>query len=265
MDSFIRFEQVTKIFYPQRSISDVIRGAVFRVPPVIALSDISVRIPQGCIIGLLGPNGAGKTTLLKTIATLLLPDRGSIFVQGHEVGVDDHYIKSLVGFASNDEQGFYGRLTGQQNIEFFARLYNLSGKRIHQRVVELTALLNIDYADRRFDTYSTGMKRKYALMRALMHDPAILLLDEPTKSLDYTAAAELRALMKQYSSTGKTIVCAMHTLEEAETLCDLFLMIYRGRIIGWGTKEALQKQAGDAALKTLVDLYIKLIPSKKKP
>ena len=162
--------------------------------PVQALKDISLEFYQGKITGILGPNGAGKTTLLKCISTLILPDNGEIFVSGYNVQTHDNEIKSMIGFVSAEERSFYWRLTGLQNLQFYACLYGLDKEKTSARIEYLFKFFRIDYENKRFDSYSTGMKRKFSLMRALLHDPQILLLDEPTKSLDYSTALELKNL-----------------------------------------------------------------------
>lgn len=203
-----------------------------------ALSYIDLELEKGRSLALLGPNGAGKTTLLKIISTLILSDEGKVMVGGYSVGEDDEKIKNLIGLVTAEERSFYWRLSGRQNLAFFASLYDLDRKQARSRINELLEFFKIDYADRRFDSYSTGMKRKFALIRALLHNPEILLLDEPTKSLDYNSTQEVRELIKKLIRIGKTIIFATHNMEEAQDLCDLFVILHKGRIYGSGTPSA---------------------------
>ncbi|KPK96869.1 MAG: hypothetical protein AMJ95_11965 [Omnitrophica WOR_2 bacterium SM23_72] len=213
-----------------------------RGDPVHALKDISFSLPGGQVLGILGPNGAGKTTLLKIIATLILPDHGAVTVNGLTLGKNDEKIKACVGLALDEERSFYWRLTGRQNLEFFGTLYGLNKIKLRPRINELLELFEIEYADKRFDSYSTGMKRRMALMRAILHDPALLLLDEPTKSLDFTSGLNLRNFIKEklVRSQGKTVIFTTHVMEEALDFADFFMVLNQGRLCGWGTLEELR-------------------------
>src|SRR5438876_9730112 len=158
-------------------------------PPAEALRDVSFQIREGEIFGLIGPNGAGKTTLTKIIATLIQPTSGEVTVRGNDTVRHDVQVRRNVGLASAEERSFYWRLTAEQNLLFFARLYGLNGRQAKQRISEVFALLQIqDLARRRFAEFSTGNKQRLALARAMLANPPILLLDEPTRSLDPIAA-----------------------------------------------------------------------------
>ncbi len=209
-----------------------------------ALSDINLSIDQGERVALLGANGAGKTTLLKILSTATIPDTGTVTVNDFVLGKNDNIIKSLIGFVANEDRSFYWRLTGRQNLEFFAALYGLSLPQATSRIDELFGSFHIDYANKRFDAYSTGMKRKFALMRALIHDPRILLLDEPTKSLDHSSSMEFREYILDHAHAQRTILMATHDFEEAEHLCDRFIILHHGCILGQGTLKDLQQQTG---------------------
>lgn len=219
-----------------------------------ALRDINLTVKKGECVALLGPNGAGKTTLLKMISTLILPDSGTITVGGNLTGRNDEKIKSLIGLTMPEERSFYWRLTGRQNLECFAALYGLSSTNTRKKLRHLFNFFKVDYADRRFDAYSSGMKRKINLIRALLHDPEILLLDEPTKSLDYDSCCEMQEFIQQQSKCGKTIILATHAIPEAETSCTTFMILNKGKILGTGTKDALQKICNSAS-RHLSDIY----------
>ena len=253
----LEVEKLTKIFYPALSFTDLAKFNFGRKKPVTALNNISFSLNKGKILGILGPNGAGKTTLLKIISSLIVPDKGEITLGQYTAGKNDNEIKSIIGLASCEERSFYWRLTGNQNLQFFAALYGLNKKQTESRIQELLDIFSIGYQDKRFYSYSTGMKRKFALMRALLHNPEILLLDEPTKSLDYNSACELRKLIKTIANEGKTIIIATHNMNEAQELCDLFMILKKGNIYGLGPLKELSKKTGSQSL-GLTDIYLKL-------
>jgi len=231
---------VSKLFYPPFSTTEFLRGRLWPRQPTHALTDVSFTLEPGKILGILGPNGAGKTTLLKILSTLILPDAGSFTLKGLRPGADDLRIKTLIGLASSEERSFYWRLTGRQNLAFFATLYGVAPRQAAARISELFELFNVAYEKKRYDSYSAGMKRKFELIRALIHDPEILLLDEATKSLDYSAACEMKELVTKMAASGKTILYATHDMDEAEDVCDAFLIMDEGRVRGYGTLDELR-------------------------
>ncbi|MDD5730489.1 MAG: ATP-binding cassette domain-containing protein, partial [Candidatus Omnitrophica bacterium] len=190
-------------------------------------------------------NGAGKTTLLKIISTLILPDKGRVTVNNCILGTDDEKIRSFIGFAASPERSFYLRLTGKQNLEFFAALYGLGGKEALSRINELFDLFKINYQDKRFDSYSTGMQQKFGIMRALLQNPELLLLDEPAKSLDYSAAGELHEFLRGtlVKKQAKTVIFTTHRMDEAADLADIFLVLHKGKVLGFGGLEQLRRKA----------------------
>src|SRR5256714_4287726 len=176
-------------------------------PPVEALRDISFEIHEGEIFGLIGPNGAGKTTLTKIIATLVQPTTGQVNVKGFDSVLDDEDVRRNVGLAGAEERSFYWRLTAEQNLLFFARLHGLSTARATARIDELFQLLDLnDLARRRFAELSTGNKQRLAVARAMLAHPPVLLLDEPTRSLDPIAAARIRGTIKSLTQEGRVTV-----------------------------------------------------------
>ena len=200
---------------------------------VTALDGLDLEVGRGRVFCLLGPNGAGKTTLIKTLATLVLPDNGRASVAGHDVAREPGPAKNAVGYAVSDERSFYWRLTGRQNLEFFGTLYGLVGPARGRRVDELLRLAGLEgSADLRFNGYSTGMRQMLAFARALLADAAILLVDEPTRSLDPQAADRIRSFLRGELAgrQGKTILWATHDLGEAADCADDIAVISRGRI-----------------------------------
>jgi ABC-2 type transport system ATP-binding protein len=237
----LKISNLTKYFYPSIPIKQLLRLDFSKPQPVKALNNVSFDLQKGSVLGILGLNGAGKTTLLKVISSLVLPDSGSVIVGGLDPEKDDLQIKAMLGLVSSEERSFYWRLTGRQNLELFACLHGLSKNDSQKKIGELFQTFGITYADKRFDSYSTGMKRKFELMRALLHSPDLLLLDEPTKSLDLRSSMELRGSIKLMRKENKTIVIATHDIQEAKDLCDTFLILKEGTVYGFGTLEELRR------------------------
>lgn len=209
------------------------RGNRFR-----AVDDVSLTVSRGEIFGLLGPNGAGKTTLIKILCTLLLPTSGRAAINGMDLQRDAAQIRASVGLVTGDERSFYWRLSGRENLEFFAALYNLERRRARERVAELLDLVGLTQdAERAFQSYSAGMKQRLAIARSLLNDPEILFLDEPTKSLDPLAMAKLHAFLRDelVARLRKTIWLTTQRLDEAEKLCDRIAFMRQGRILAVGT------------------------------
>ncbi|NOZ69760.1 MAG: ABC transporter ATP-binding protein [Deferribacteres bacterium] len=250
---------LTKDFIPPLSLSfgKLLRSGFRFRERVRALEDVSFTLDRGRILGILGPNGAGKTTLLKILATLILPDKGSVVINSCRAGIDDNRIKSFTGLVSSQERSFYWRLTGRQNLEFFAAMYGIENAK--RRLDYLFGLFDVDYQDMRFDSYSAGMKQKFALMRGLLHDPGLLLLDEPTRSLDYTTALSLRDFIRAHlvRERGKTVIFTTHNMEEAEDFCDLFMILHKGRLYAMGTLDELRKRIDNPSA-ALGEIFVKL-------
>ena len=233
----IAVSNLVKRFPLSRGIAEIVRQPFARCWTT-ALDGLDLEVGQGEIFGLLGSNGAGKTTLLKILCTLVLPTEGSAAVAGHDVVQAPASVRQAVGYCLDTERSFYFRLTGRQNLAFFAALNNLESRHAADRIAELTGMLGLGSAvDRLFMTYSKGMQQKLGLIRALMSDPAVLLLDEPTKSLDPGAAAEFRRLIRNtlVDRFGKTILLVTHSLEDAAECCDRVALMSQGRISLRGT------------------------------
>ena len=215
-------------------------------PP--AVDQVSLDIPEGEIFGLLGPNGAGKTTLVKMLSTLVTPTSGTALVSGYDLR-QELPIKASIGLVTSDERSFYWRLSGFENLRFFAALHGIPKAEIPERVAEALALVELtEQADKPFRAYSTGMRQRLSIARALLHRPKILFLDEPAKGLDPTATRRLHALIREKltQQEGITVFLTTHLLDEAETLCDRIAVMNKGKILACGTLSELQEKfAGD--------------------
>lgn len=189
------------------------------------------------MFGLLGPNGAGKTTLIKMLSTLIQPTAGSAVVNGFELA-DETAIKRTIGLVTSDERSFYWRLSGRQNLVFFAHLHSISSQDVQKRVeAVLEQVEMLDMADKSFQTYSTGMRQRISIARALLNEPRLLFLDEPTRGLDPTATRHLHQLILEQliGKEGITVFLTTHVLEEAEKLCERLAIINHGRIQACGS------------------------------
>ena len=211
---------------------------------VNALNGIALDVPQGKCFCLLGPNGAGKTTLIKILSTLVLPDEGTALVDGFDVKKDAHLVKTRIGFAMNEERSFSWRLTGRQNLEFYASLYNIPRSRIQAHIQKAIEFTGLDEAiDFRFNTYSSGMRQMLSFARALLTDSRIVFVDEPTRSLDPQSAERVRAFLKHElaRNQGRTVFWATHDLAEAQGNADKLAIIVKGQIRACGTVPQLTR------------------------
>jgi ABC-2 type transport system ATP-binding protein len=209
-------------------------------PDVVALDDVSIEIDEGEIRGLLGPNGAGKTTLVKVLSTVLLPTGGTARVMGHDVVRETKAVRQLIGIVFGGDRGLYWRLTGRQNLEYWAALYNVPAGPAKKRVGELLERVGLaGRADSKVETYSRGMKQRLHLARGLVADARVLFLDEPTVGMDPLAAREFRSLVMELRGEGRTILLTTHDMAEAEAVCDRVALIDHGRIIAMETPRTL--------------------------
>jgi len=229
--------RLEKSFAKKRSLKEIVTKPFVPAERIEALRGVDLHVRTGEIIGLLGPNGAGKTTLVKILSCLVLPDRGRAVVGGEDVRRENR-VKPNIGLVHSDERSFYWRLSGRDNLRFFARLYDVPGPRIESRIDELLERVELSHAaGQRFSGYSSGMKQRLAVARALLHDPPILLMDEPTRSLDPASSLSLREFIRDElkGRLGKTILLATHNLREAEMLCDRLAILVKGTVRQVGT------------------------------
>jgi ABC-2 type transport system permease protein len=212
----------------------------------LAVDQVDLAVKKGELFGLVGPNGAGKTTLIKTLCTLILPSRGAALVNGYDLS-QERAIKASIGLVTSDERSFYWRLSGRKNLEFFATLHDLPPDEIHQRVGQVLKIVGLtSVADSRFLTYSTGMRQRLSIARALLSQPQLLFLDEPTKGLDPLGIQALHELIRKQlvDSQGITILLTSHWLEEVEQLCNRIAIMNHGRVQAAGTMPELREALG---------------------
>ena len=208
----------------------------------VALNKISIKIRPGELFGLLGPNGSGKTTMIKCLSTILIPDEGTITVNGFDVQKETSMVRASLGMVVGGERTLYWKLTARDNLTYFASLYKMQRKYARKRVEELLEIFHLsDRADERLEDYSTGMRQKVAIARALLHDPPILLLDEPTLGLDPGFSRQIRRQIKELSEKhGKTVLLTTHYMDEADKLCDRVAFINNGNIVAVDTPNILK-------------------------
>jgi ABC-type Na+ transport system ATPase subunit NatA len=216
-----------------------------------ALRGISFEVSQGEAVALLGANGAGKTTLLRILATLLLPSKGRATLAGHDTVNEPSAVRRNLGYHAGSDLGFYTRLTGRENLRFFGQLNHLRGADLQVRISAMTEQFSLqDTIDRQVRTLSSGTIQRLSLLRALLHEPRVVLLDEPTRSLDAIAAAEFRHFLKAeiLRKRGATLLFASHTLPEIEFLADRVAVLHEGALIAMDSPAALMRAHSCASL-----------------
>ena len=220
-----------------------------RVKEIEAVRGVSFGIEKGELFGLLGPNGAGKTTTIKMLITLLIPTSGTGRVLGYDVVKDAREVRKRIGYVFGGERGVYERLSGYDNLRYFAELYGVPGRVQKQRIEELLELVGLKGREQeRAEGYSRGMKQRLHVARGLLHDPEVLFLDEPTLGLDPVGARELRATIASLTDAGKTILLTTHYMFEADALCDRIAVIARGKILSAGTPRDLKRGVAQGSI-----------------
>ncbi len=216
---------------------------------VLAVDDISFGVRPGELFGLLGPNGAGKTTTVKMLTTLLIPTSGTARVAGFDVVEQPQEIRQRIGFIFGGERGLYWRLSGHDNLRYFASLYHVDPTVADKRIPHLLDLVGLqERADEKVEGYSRGMKQRLHVARTLLHDPQILFLDEPTIGLDPVGARRLRGVIREMQAERKTILLTTHYMFEADALCDRIGVIDHGKIVALDTPEGLKKHVRDLSV-----------------
>ena len=237
MESAVRVDRLEKSLGPNK----VLRG-------------ISFQARRGEIFGLLGPNGAGKTTTLRIICTLLAPDAGSVAVLGFDTRAAPAEVRRRVGVVTA-EIGVYPRLSARENIAYFAELSGVLDGELDRKVDGVLERLDMgSFAKQRAESLSSGQKQKVAIARAIVHDPPVLMFDEPTSNLDVLASREIREFMVESKSRGKCVIFSTHVLHDAERLCDRVTIIHEGRVVGSGPTGEVRGKFED-----LEDAFLSLV------
>lgn len=220
-----------------------------RIKEVVAVEDISFNVGKGELFGLLGPNGAGKTTTVKMLATLLIPSGGSAAILGFDVVKQANEVRKRIGFIFGGERGLYWRLSGNDNLRYFASLYGVDPEVSNKRIPYLLEMVGLEgRGNERVEGYSRGMKQRLHVARTLLHDPEVLFLDEPTIGLDPVGAREFRQVILDLQKEKKTILLTTHYMFEADSLCDRIAVIDKGRIVALDTPSGLKEHVSDLSI-----------------
>lgn len=223
---------------------------------ITAVNDVSFTCRPGQIYGLLGANGAGKTTTLRLLATLLQPTSGVARLAGFDAATEANQVRAHVGFLAAST-ALYGRLTAREMITYFGRLNGLADATIKERLNRLAAELDMrDFLDRRCDKFSTGMKQKTSIARTLIHDPAVMIFDEPTLGLDVMTARSIVKFVRDCRNRGKTVIYSTHVMSEVEKICDVIGIIHDGRLVTEGTLAELRQRFGETDME---EIFVKAV------
>jgi sodium transport system ATP-binding protein len=243
----IEARQLTKVFRDKK------RGQIR------AVNEVSFRCEPGQIFGLLGVNGAGKTTCLRLLGTILQPSSGTASVAGFDLLREPARVRASIGFLST-ATALYGRLTAQEMVEYFGRLHGLAEAVLKERIESLFSTLDMnEFRHRRCEQLSSGMKQKVSIARTLVHDPPVMIFDEPTHGLDVLTARTVVHFIRDCRARGKTVIFSTHTMREAEKLCDTIAIIHQGRIMAEGTLGQLRAQTG---AQDLEDVFVSVVEAK---
>jgi ABC-2 type transport system ATP-binding protein len=248
-------EALEKYFPPARAGWSAL-AQPFAPQTVCAIAGISFEIAAGEAVALIGPNGSGKSTLLRILATLLIPTRGCARIAGCDVVREPAAVRRQFGFHTGSDASFYARMSARENLQFFGALNNLSAAENRRRINDLADLLRLgDWLDRQVRTLSTGLVHRLGLARALLHRPAVLLLDEPTRSLDPVAATEFRRFLKTevVGRDGTTLLFASHSTNEVEELAGRLLLLGSGRLLAFDAPARVRESAGAASLEQAME------------
>ena len=223
----ITFENLTKMY----------RG-------IKAVDNLNLKVPQGTIFGFIGPNGAGKTTTIKMMAGVLQPTKGKIYIHGLDIAREPSKVKRITGFIP-DRPFLYEKLSGIEFLRFTAGLYRMKGNRLNERILDLLSLFELsDWADELIESYSHGMKQRLIIASAMIHEPKVIIVDEPMVGLDPKGAKLVKEIFKEWANDGATVFMSTHTLALAQEICQRIAIVDKGTIAASGTYEDLKKRAG---------------------
>ncbi len=240
---------LSKSFRERRKKARNLRGLLQKLESdkkFFAVRDVSFCAENGTILGLLGPNGAGKTTLLRMLSTALKPSAGTAKFGGVDLVENPLEVRKKIGFLS-DNTGLYGRLTAREMIEYYGKLHGLAYAKLQKRMAELFSILDMTgFADKRNDSLSSGMKQKVSIARTLIHEPDIIMFDEPTTGLDVAAAEAILNFIESCKAQGKTVIFCTHHMHEVDRLCDSVVVLHKGRLCFEGSVKQMRSVTGQA-------------------
>jgi sodium transport system ATP-binding protein len=221
-----------------------------------AVDSVTFDVGNGEVFGLLGPNGAGKTTTMRLLSTVLKPTSGTATVAGYDLLLEPQKVRASIGVLP-EETGLYDRLTPREHLLYYGGLHGMADEVLTKRADELLQVMELaDRANTQVGEFSKGMKQKVALLRAFIHDPPVLLLDEPTAGLDVMSARSIHAFVERFRAEGKAIIISTHNMTEAQKLCNRVAIIDHGRIVGIGTVEELEARTHQ---KDLESIFVQLV------
>jgi ABC-2 type transport system ATP-binding protein len=221
-----------------------------------AVSDLSLSIPEGAVFGLLGPNGAGKSTTVMILCGLTRPDTGIVNVMGMDVAIQANEVRKRIGVAPQ-EIALFPTLTAKENLTYFGRMYGLDARQLSLRIENLLNTFGLaDKANKQVHTFSGGMKRRLNLIAALLHEPQLVILDEPTAGVDVQSRNMILSFLEELKKSGTSIIYSSHVLEEAERICSHIAIVDEGKLVTSGTRDSVMKNHADCT--TLEQLFLKL-------
>ncbi len=256
MEVSVQASDLTRVFEVKRKGVGFLGRIRRKKEHILAADNISIAIKRGELFGLVGPNGAGKTTTIKMLCTLLLPTSGAAWVNGHDVVEERDKVREKINVVLGGERALYWRLTGRENLWAFSRFYNIQGNVANERITEVLELVDLtERADDRVERYSKGMKQRLQIARALLNDPEVLFLDEPTLGLDPDGARKIRQYIQGLVAEKQvTVLLTTHYMYEAEEMCDRVAIIDKGKIVALGTPQELKALVREAVV---LDLNVK--------
>jgi sodium transport system ATP-binding protein len=238
----------------------IVEGLTRRFGDTLAVNDIDFEVQAGEIFGLLGPNGAGKTTTIRMLATVLSPDTGTARINGYDIREQKQDVRAILGVLTTFV-GLYERLTARENLEYFARLYGLEGEEKDSRIDHILAVLDAeDFQDKKASELSTGMRQKIALARSVVHDPPVIIFDEPTLGLDVLASETVRNYMARTRERRHTLILSTHDMHMAQELCERVAILHQGEVLAVDSPGSIISSQGAADLEKA---FIGLVEGRK--
>lgn len=232
-----------------------VKGLTKKFKSITAVNNISFKVNEGEIVGLLGENGAGKTTTLRLLATMLRPTGGTADINGIDLASEPDKVRNQIGILFGGEVGLYDRLTARENIMYFAKLNGMDDDEAEKSIKNLSSALEMDdFIDRRVGKFSRGMKQKVAIARSIVHNPKVVLFDEPTTGLDVSASKMVHDFILNCKKEKRAIIFSSHTMQEVEKLCDRVVIIHKGKIVEDDTIEGLKEKYNE----DLEEIFLKL-------